>query len=43
MDFAGIIKALKKTGFNGFISIEQDRFGGDMKENCKRYLTTMSE
>ena len=43
MDFAGIIKALKKTGFNGFISLEQDGFGGDMKENAKRYLAAMRE
>jgi len=43
MDFAGIIKALKKTGFSGFISLEQDGFGGDMKENAKRYLAAMRE
>jgi len=43
MDFAGIIKALKQTGFSGFISLEQDKFPGDMRETCKRYLAMMRE
>jgi sugar phosphate isomerase/epimerase len=40
MDFAGIIRELKKTGYKGYISIEQDG-PGDMKVICKRYLELM--
>jgi len=42
-DFPGIINALKKTGFTGFISLEQDKHQGDMKATCKRYLALMRE
>jgi len=41
MDFAGIIRELKKIGYKGFISLEQDGHPGDMKVTCKRYLDLM--
>ena len=41
MDFAGIIRELKKIGYKGFISLEQDKHPGDMKVTCKRYLDLM--
>jgi len=41
MDFAGIIRELKKIGFKGYISLEQDEHPGDMKTTCKRYLDLM--
>ena len=41
MDFAGIIRELKKIGFKGFISLEQDKHPGDMKATCKKYLDLM--
>jgi len=41
MDFAGIIRELKKIGFKGFISLEQDKHPGDMKITCKKYLDLM--
>ena len=41
MDFAGIIRELKKIGYKGFISLEQDKHPGDMKDTCKRYLELM--
>ena len=43
MDIKAIVEAMKKTGFNGFASIEQDTHPGDpdMKEICRRYLRIM--
>ncbi len=41
MDFSGIAAALKAVGFSGFLSIEQDKHPGDMKETCRRYLEIM--
>jgi sugar phosphate isomerase/epimerase len=45
MDFQAIIVALKQTGFDGFVSLEQDKNPGDrdMKETCQRYLRMMRE
>lgn len=44
MDFQGMGEALKKIGFQGALSIEQDRFQGmDMKEVCVRYLELMKK
>jgi sugar phosphate isomerase/epimerase len=44
MDFQGIADALKQTGFQGFLSLEQDgRQGMDMKAVCARYLALMKE
>ncbi len=43
MDFKAVVEALKKTGYEGFLSIEQDKFPGDMKETCRRYLRLMRD
>lgn len=43
MDFRGIAEALTAVGFSGFLSIEQDKHPGDMKETCRRYLRIMRE
>lgn len=41
MDFAAIAEALKAIGFTGYLSIEQDKHPGDMRETCRRYLAIM--
>jgi sugar phosphate isomerase/epimerase len=43
MDFQAIIDTLKQIGFNGFVSLEQDKHPGDMRETCRRYLRLMRE
>jgi sugar phosphate isomerase/epimerase len=43
MDFRAIAQTLKTVGFRGFLSIEQDKYPGDMKETCRRYLRMMKE
>ncbi len=45
MDFQAIVQALKRTGFNGFASLEQDKHPGDrdMKETCRYYLRMMRD
>lgn len=45
MDFKAIIDALKRTGYQGFVSLEQDGHPGDpdMKVTCRRYLSLMRE
>ncbi|MCJ7548240.1 MAG: sugar phosphate isomerase/epimerase, partial [Anaerolineae bacterium] len=45
MDIEAIITALKKVGFNGFASIEQDQHPGDpdIKDTCREYLRIMRE
>lgn len=43
MDFKALADALKATGFQGCISLEQDRNPGDMKDVCARYLKIMRE
>jgi sugar phosphate isomerase/epimerase len=45
MDFKAIIQALERTGFQGFISLEQDGHPGDpdMKDTCRQYLKLMRE
>jgi sugar phosphate isomerase/epimerase len=45
MDFKAIIEALQRTGYQGFVSLEQDGHPGDpdMKVTCRRYLRTMRE
>lgn len=45
MDFQAIVEALKRVGFAGFASLEQDAHPGDrdMKETCRRYLRMMRE
>lgn len=43
MDFPAIVDTLKQTGFQGFVSLEQDGHAGDpdMKVTCRRYLQLM--
>lgn len=45
MDIKAIVTALKKVGFNGFASIEQDRHPGDpgIEDTCREYLRIMRE
>ncbi|MBZ5593762.1 MAG: sugar phosphate isomerase/epimerase [Acidobacteriia bacterium] len=43
MDFKAITDAVKGIGFTGFLSLEQDGSGEDMKETCRRYVRTMKE
>lgn len=43
MDFKAIIDTLKQVGYSGFVSIEQDKHPGDMKETCRRYLQLRRE
>jgi sugar phosphate isomerase/epimerase len=43
MDFPAIIATLKQIGFDGFLSIEQDKHPGDMIETCRRYLRLMRD
>ena len=43
MDFEAIGDAVKAVEFTGFLSIEQDKFPGDMKATCRRYLSIMKE
>ena len=43
MDFKAIIETLKLIGFDGYLSIEQDKHPGDMRETCRRYLQLMRE
>jgi sugar phosphate isomerase/epimerase len=43
MDFKAIVDTLKNIGFNGYMSLEQDKHPGDMKETCRRYVRLMRE
>jgi len=43
MDFKSVVEALKRVGYDGYVSIEQDKHPGDMKETCQRYLAMMRE
>ncbi len=43
MDFKAIADAVKAVGFTGFLSLEQDGSGEDMKETCRRYLSMMKQ
>jgi len=43
MDFKAIGDTLKPVGFTGFASLEQDRYPGDMKETCRKYLRMTRE
>jgi sugar phosphate isomerase/epimerase len=45
MDVQAIVATLKRIGFNGYASIEQDSHPGDpdMKETCREYLRIMRE
>jgi sugar phosphate isomerase/epimerase len=42
MDFDAVGKALRDTGYSGFVSIEQDKYDGmDMRATCRRYVEIM--
>jgi sugar phosphate isomerase/epimerase len=41
MDFQAIADAVKSVGFDGFVTLEQDGSGRDMKETCRRYVALM--
>jgi sugar phosphate isomerase/epimerase len=43
MDFQAVAETLKAIGFQGFLSIEQDKHPGDMRATCARYLAMMKE
>ena len=43
MDFKAIADAVKAVGFTGFLSLEQDGSSEDMKEICRRYVSTMKK
>jgi len=43
MDLKAIADAVKATGFTGFLSLEQDGSSEDMKETCRRYVSTMKQ
>lgn len=43
MDFFAIIEALHAIGYQGYLSIEQDKHPGDMRATCQRYLKLMKE
>lgn len=43
MDFEALADALKSVGYTGYLSIEQDKHPGDMRETCARYLKLMRE
>jgi sugar phosphate isomerase/epimerase len=45
MDVQAIITALRRVGFNGFASIEQDRHPGDpdIRDTCRQYVQIMRE
>jgi len=44
MDFQAIVEALKTIGFQGYLSIEQDKHRPeDMRQICKTYLAMMRE
>ncbi len=38
MDFKAIVDTLKAVRYRGYLSIEQDKYQGDMRSVCKRYL-----
>ncbi|MBI4600948.1 MAG: sugar phosphate isomerase/epimerase [Planctomycetes bacterium] len=43
MDFKAVAETLKAVGYRGAISLEQDKYPGDMKATCKRYLAILKE
>ena len=43
MDFKAVADALKRIGFTGFLSVEQDKHPGDMEATCRRYVAMMRE
>ena len=43
MDIKAIADAVKRIGFTGFLSLEQDGAADQMKETCRRYISMMKE
>ncbi len=43
MPFRDICETLRAVGYTGYVSLEQDKHAGDMKETCRRYLALMKE
>ena len=43
MDFRAIADAVQAVGFTGFLSLEQDGSGEEMKETCRRYIRVMKQ
>ena len=43
MDFKAIAETLNAVGFEGYLSIEQDKHPGDMAQTCTRYLAMMKK
>ena len=43
MDFEAVADALQAVGFQGFVSLEQDKPGGDMHQTGARYLDLMKD
>lgn len=43
MDFKAVVDTAKAIGYNGYLSLEQDKHPGDMKETCRNYLRLMRE
>lgn len=43
MDFKDVCQTLKRIGYRGFMSLEQDKHPGDMKATCTRYVALMKE
>jgi sugar phosphate isomerase/epimerase len=43
MDFKHVAETLKSAGFRGFVSLEQDKHPGDMKQTARRFLSMMKE
>jgi sugar phosphate isomerase/epimerase len=41
MDFKAVAAAAKNVGYAGYFNLEQDKFPGDMKATCQRYLRMM--
>lgn len=43
MDFRAIVDAVKLVGFDGYLTLEQDGGGSEMKQICRRYIDMMRE
>lgn len=41
MDFKAVVDALKAVGYRGYMSIEQDKYPGDMRATCRKYIETL--
>lgn len=43
MDFAAVVDTLRDVGYGEYVSLEQDKHDGDMRETCARYLALMRD